>query len=182
MGYAISIKSNNTDPETGYNLHHLYMHMKEEPITSAVGNYVSKGEKIGLVGNTGDSSGAHLHFQVTRNGAAWADGEVNNINPVYFWPNIFTQPNFVTESQLYSEYEGQDILIPMEFADYVGLEKITEWILVEKKANITEFKFDVNEFREYFHITDDKFTELVETNNLKDMYDVKKIINEKSIL
>jgi len=45
MGYAISVKSNNTDPETGYNLHHLYMHMKEEPLPDAVGDYVTKGEK-----------------------------------------------------------------------------------------------------------------------------------------
>lgn len=181
MGYAISIKSNNKDPETGYYLHHLYMHMKEEPIPSEVGNSVAKGEKIGLVGNTGESYGAHLHFQVTKNGAAWADGEANNINPVYFWPNIFTQPSTVIESHLSSEYERQDVLIPMELVDYVGLEKVKEWILVEKKANIIQFKFDINEFREYFHITDEKFTELIETNNLKDMYDVKKIINEKSI-
>ncbi len=182
MGYAISIKSNNKDPVTGYYLHHLYMHMKETPIPSAVGNSVSKGEKIGLVGNTGESSGAHLHFQVTKNGAAWADGEANNVNPVLFWPHIFTQPNSLVESNLSSKYEVEDVLIPMEFADYVGLEKITEWILVEKKADTIQFKFDINEFREYFHITDDKFTELIENNNLDDMYDVKQIINEKSIL
>ena len=117
-----------------------------------------------------------------RNGAAWADGEANNVNPVLFWPHIFTQPNSLVESNLSSKYEVEDVLIPMEFADYVGLEKITEWILVEKKADTIQFKFDINEFREYFHITDDKFTELIENNNLDDMYDVKQIINEKSIL
>ncbi len=182
MGYAISIKSYNTDPETNQYLHHLYMHMKETPIPSAVGNSVAKGAEIGLVGNTGDSSGPHLHFQVTKNGEAWADGENNNINPVLFWPNIFTQPNSLAESPLSSKYEVEDVLIPMEFADYVGVEEITKWILEEKKADTVQFEFDVNEFREYFHITDDTFTELIETNNLEDMYDVNQIISEKSIL
>ncbi len=179
----LHIKSNNIDPSTGNNLHHLYMHMKEEPIPDAVGDYVAKGEKVGLVGNTGQSSGAHLHFQVTKNGAAWADGDANNVNPVYFWPNIFTQPSSVGEITLnYEEYEVSDVLIPLELVDYVGLEKVTDWLITEKKANLIQFKFDINEYREYFHITDDEFIKLIETNNLEDMYDTTKIINEKSIL
>lgn len=35
-----------------------------------VGDRIERGQVIGLVGNTGDSFGAHLHFQVEVNGVA----------------------------------------------------------------------------------------------------------------
>lgn len=45
-----------------------YMH--HSALTVSAGQSVSKGQQIGLVGNTGNSFGAHLHFQVELNGAA----------------------------------------------------------------------------------------------------------------
>ena len=46
-----------------------YMHMYASPIVSA-GDKVSKGQHIGGVGTTGQSTGNHLHFQVELNGVA----------------------------------------------------------------------------------------------------------------
>jgi len=42
-----------------------YLHLKEESVLVEVGDKVSKGDHIADVGNTGDSYGAHLHFQIT---------------------------------------------------------------------------------------------------------------------
>lgn len=46
-----------------------YMHMCSTPYVSA-GQQVTKGQHIGGVGTTGQSTGNHLHFQVEENGVA----------------------------------------------------------------------------------------------------------------
>lgn len=44
--------------------------MHSSAVYVSPGQSVTKGQNIGAVGNTGNSFGAHLHFQVELNGVA----------------------------------------------------------------------------------------------------------------
>jgi murein DD-endopeptidase MepM/ murein hydrolase activator NlpD len=52
-----------------------YWHLNE--LRVAVGQKVAAGDLIGLVGNTGLSTGAHLHWELRINGIA--------VDPTQFW-------------------------------------------------------------------------------------------------
>lgn len=46
----------------------LYAHMQSGSMTVAVGQSVARGQQLGLVGSTGASTGAHLHFGILIGG------------------------------------------------------------------------------------------------------------------
>ncbi len=52
--------------DIGNNLIALYAHLKKNSIKVQVGDNIKQGDIIGQIGNTGRSSGAHLHFQISR--------------------------------------------------------------------------------------------------------------------
>ena len=56
-GYGIYVLIDHGD---GYSS--LYAHMSARYVN--VGDYVTQGQMIGRVGNTGNSRGAHLHFEI----------------------------------------------------------------------------------------------------------------------
>lgn len=53
----------------------LYGHLSS--ISVSVGDTIEKGEKLGVMGTTGESTGVHLHFEILKNGA--------NKNPMTFF-------------------------------------------------------------------------------------------------
>ena len=55
----------------------VYAHLQERKVEE--GATVKKGQLIGLMGNTGKSSGPHLHFEIHKN--EWTVNKRNSIDP-----------------------------------------------------------------------------------------------------
>ncbi|WP_439505280.1 M23 family metallopeptidase [Sediminibacterium sp.] len=68
----------------GFGYETLYAHMVR--IKARVGTRVKRGEVIGYVGNTGKSTGPHLHYEVHKNGTP--------LDPIYFFYNDLTPAQF----------------------------------------------------------------------------------------
>ena len=68
----------------GYGFQTRYAHMSKIIITQ--GQKVTRGQLIGLVGNTGSSTGPHLHYEVMRNG--------EKVDPAFYFYNDITPEQY----------------------------------------------------------------------------------------
>ena len=81
----------------------LYGHMKYGSVHVNVGDSVDRSEVIGYMGNTGESFGAHLHFEVRHNGT--------RIDPYPYinsdLPNIYEEPEKDIDTLAHEVIEGK---------------------------------------------------------------------------
>ena len=75
---------NNVIINHGYGYESLYGHMSR--IVARPGQKIKRGDLIGYVGNSGSSTGPHLHYEVRKNG--------NPVNPVNFYYNDLTPEEY----------------------------------------------------------------------------------------
>lgn len=77
----------------GYNYQTVYAHLSKMLVKP--GQKITRGDVVGLVGNTGISTGAHLHYEVRYHGTP--------VNPVNYYINDLTPAEFDVILQLSKE-------------------------------------------------------------------------------
>lgn len=94
-GCYVRLKHNN-------GLYTLYYHLKSGSVCVNVGDKVIKGQKLGIIGTTGQSTGIHLHFQIDK-------GSSNtSINPYDYLFNVKEfMPN--TPQEDLSRYSDEEL-------------------------------------------------------------------------
>lgn len=66
-----------------------YHHMKDNSIKVKAGQKVNKGDVIGIMGTTGDSTGIHLHFAIKENSTSYTTGEYVDPMPYLYGEKEF---------------------------------------------------------------------------------------------
>ena len=74
-------------------LYTLYYHLKSGTICVNVGDKVKKGQKLGIIGTTGKSTGIHLHFQIDKGSSK------TSINPY----------DYLFKDKIFIEEKAQDL-------------------------------------------------------------------------
>jgi murein DD-endopeptidase MepM/ murein hydrolase activator NlpD len=84
---------NNVIINHGYGYETVYAHMSKFAVRS--GQKVLRGDLLGYVGNTGTSTGPHLHYEVRKNG--------NPVNPANFYYNDLTPEEYEKMMEIASQ-------------------------------------------------------------------------------
>ena len=83
-------------------LYTLYYHLKSGSVCVNVGDKVVKGQKLGIIGTTGKSTGIHLHFQIDKGSSS------TSINPYDY---LFNGKEFMpdTPQEDLSKYSDEEL-------------------------------------------------------------------------
>lgn len=92
-------------------LYTLYYHLKSGSVCVNVGDEVIKGQKLGIIGTTGQSTGIHLHFQIDKGNSS------TSINPYDY---LFNDKEFIpnTPQNELSKYSDEELANKVIRGDY----------------------------------------------------------------
>ena len=92
-------------------LYTLYYHLKSGSVCVNVGDEVIKGQKLGIIGTTGQSTGIHLHFQIDKGSSK------TSINPYDY---LFNGKEFISDTPQneLSKYSDEELANKVILGDY----------------------------------------------------------------
>lgn len=85
----------------------VYAHLKTESRRVDVGDKVKQGQVIGIMGNTGNSTGQHLHFEIHR--GRWNSARSNALNPLDYLSEYGNQQEELSDDYTYLVKSGDTL-------------------------------------------------------------------------
>ena len=135
---AVCLATDSVDPTNGNSLYIRYIHLDSIDTSVVTGARVSKGQLLGVSGNTGaTSTGPHLHVDVNNLLKEYPANPTatttETLNPLIFWPDTEFTGKLSATNQSVFDTEITDYLVDdehsfdMRLIWYLGQEAFDEW-------------------------------------------------------
>lgn len=125
-GHVVFVKHDN-------NLETIYAHLNKRNVKE--GQVVKQGDVVGLMGNTGDSSGVHLHFEIHKEN--WTYEKENAIDPLTALGDAAVGQPVLAMAKKGSEVSVETIA-KLRLMDDTDINNQSEIIRTEKEAHAAE--------------------------------------------
>lgn len=102
-----------------------YNHMKAGSVKVKAGQVVKKGDILGVMGTTGNSTGIHLHFEVKENSTKWSNGVWVNPEPYLLGQKTIASANEPVAVPLKA---GDRVKLISSASKYATGEAIPAWV------------------------------------------------------
>lgn len=138
----------------------LYAHLEYGSVSVKTGDQVTKGQKIGRMGNTGNAQGIHLHFEMRT-------ADESRINPYYYlWakPGVTSEIVNSNENNAPQENDEEEITTKTDLVD----EKITNE--PEVKNDVYDDQIDKSKNKNSNKINSDQSDSNIYLNNSEYKY------------
>lgn len=129
FGNVVVVRHEDTDTGKG-SWRSLYAHL--DSIAARAGDYIAQGDLVGLSGNTGGSTGPHLHFQIMDGGGTNSQNTIDPMtvltDPTPVPPPVPTPPkeNAMLVSQ--TDGHGEIFIVSADGKRLLGGPEANAWI------------------------------------------------------
>ncbi|MDQ0271122.1 peptidoglycan DD-metalloendopeptidase family protein [Cytobacillus purgationiresistens] len=118
----------------------VYAHLQNRVVSE--GQAVAAGQEIGAMGNTGDSSGVHLHFEIHKN--EWTFNKENAIDPFIAFNDKEIGHAVVVSGQGEKKVDDEALSDENGFLPYLVQQGDSLWSIAEKHGISVEMLMDEN--------------------------------------
>lgn len=100
----------------------VYAHLNKRLVNE--GQKIGRGDTIGLMGTTGDSSGVHLHFELHQ--TEWTVEKQNAINPVFALGDVAIGESVQGLQKSYAFHKVKDVIVQVKEEELANRHALTE--------------------------------------------------------
>ncbi len=110
----------------------VYAHMRSGSRKVKQGDYVKQGEHVGDMGNTGQSTGQHLHFELHK--GRWDLNKTNAVNPLAYLSEKIEEEE---SSMKLQKWQYEELAKTYEISYKKGILTSNKWHQKARKQDIT---------------------------------------------
>ncbi len=112
-----NVDGNHVVLDLGGGIYAFYAHMQKGSVAVAIGEHVKRGQVLGKLGNTGNTSAPHLHFHLMNGPSVLGSSGIPYVIDSFVYDGQVSAEKFAKATSLEGSWTGDKLPIPVERHD-----------------------------------------------------------------